>query len=258
MKAKGLFGATGPTGATGATGATGSGSSDSILGQPGIGGAQISGLQASPDINNATGANDEFDAALSGWTTLGAPDTLDANSTFKSNCYIQKNAGTGVNCVGIYKAYTPSAGDIWACKVTDTLSSTYDFQKAGGIFVGLATPGNMIGVYWGLIGGSVNVTVFSTPTTFTTNLFASGNTGWQANRTRPKYFAIRYNSSTSIDLFTSVEGLVWLRVTTAFNPGFTIGSIGLFISVENASTGVGAAFDWIRKIPSIKDFASGS
>ena len=222
---------------------------DAILGQTGGGGARISGLQASRDIDVGGPSDDEFNAALSGWTTLGTPDALDANSTFKSHCYIQKNPVAGVNCVGIYKAWAPSAGDIWACKLTDTNLHMNDFQKVG-MFLGLATPGNMVAVYWGTINNSVGVTAFTNPTTFSTNIFAPSTAYYSC----PLYFAIRYNSSSSIDYLVSRGGLTWLRVATASNPGFTVGSIGLFVASENATSGTIAAFDWIRKLSgSIKE-----
>jgi hypothetical protein len=235
-------GSVGPTGATGATGSA----SDAILGQSGAGGARISGLQGSPDIDVSGTNDDEFDAALSGWTNMGTATTQDANSTVKGNYYVKRNASASTTLTGIYKT-PPSFPFTVTCKLTDY--AALEANSRAGLFVGVATPGALV-----LIGrvpqsagsaivdiGTVIVDNWTNPTTYgSTRTAANAAIGYW-------YFRMVVASTTDVSVLISKNGLFFTPFGTQnFNPGITIASVGLCIDPGASGIAVQAAFDWIR------------
>lgn len=219
---------------------------DAILGQSGIGGARISGLQGSPDIDVAAGDDDEFNTTdtsdpMTGWTTLGTPTTHDINSTAKSHYYVKQSATAGTALVGIYKAKSPAF--TVTCKLTDSIFRANN--NAAGVFVGEATPGKILALERGhfttsTVGG-IAFEQFTNPTTWSAT---------HQNLTRYAvgsiYLRIVVTSSTNIAAYWSHNGLSWHVVETGRNPSFTVGSAGIFAKSENATYDQEAFFDWIR------------
>lgn len=222
------------------------GSTDAILGQSGVGGARISGLQGSPDIDVAGGSDDEFNTTdtsdpMTGWTTLGSPTTHNINSAAKSHYYVKQSATASLSWVGIYKAKSPSFTVV--CKLSDSIFRANN--AAAGLFVGESTPGKMLvlerGHFTTSNAGGIAFELFTNPTTYSTtyqNLtrYATG----------PIYLKLVVTSSTNISAYWSHGGLSWHVVETGRNPGFTVGSVGLCAKAENATYDQEAFFDWIR------------
>ena len=196
------------------------------------------GVPGSPDARN-----DEFDSNSAGsWSQLGTPAVLqDINSTVKSNAYLLAAQQSSYNIQGIYKAYTPTNGDTVTVFLTDMMQNG-QFNMAGLCFCE-ASPTHALAVGCGwdangsmqpfqkqwtaLSGGSLSPNVV---------IFPAGV---------PIYLRHVYTSSTSVSSYWSKNGYTWSFINTA-NPGFTIGSVGLFVNCQKASLGMSAFFDFIR------------
>lgn len=223
-------------------------SGDAILGQSGVGGARISGLQGNPDIDAAGGSDDEFNTTdtsdpMTGWTTLGTPTAHDINSTVKGHYYIKKSAAAGVGWHGIYKA-VPGLPDTIITKIA-ALNGKNQFNTAA-IFFGESPPGKMetIGIRFS---ANQQCRVEHDSWTGPTGTGAAITTGADMYPyAGPLWVKLVLTSSSSISVYLSTNGLLWLPFTIARNPGFTIGVAGLVVDCENASDDVEGLFDWIR------------
>jgi hypothetical protein len=233
---------------TGAGGGGGSATADAVRNQIGNGEIVIPGLAASPDIRVA-GTNDlEFDTTTIGGTALGAPTTINANTTFKSHLYIKKAAAAGFSLQGRYWT-VPSTPFTMTAKVTDWTSTKAAFMR---VAMGLAeaTPGKTEGIYIdgaGANGASLVAVISSTSPTAGAAYVQAGATGADELRHAPLYFRVVVASSTDITWYFSYGGLIFRRVAAANrNPGFTIGSYFLSAHPEQATYDMEAAFDWVR------------
>ena len=228
------------------TPAGGGGSSDAILGKSGRGGSRISGLDGSPDVDVAGTNDDEFnDSALTGWTTFGSPTTADADTSRKGHLYLRKAAASGAHVAGIYKA-NPSMPFTMTAKMS-AFRMGGDFNMAG-LFVGVTNPasGAFKAVLYqegapsaGLV--SPGVIAWSNPTTYN-----GAGTYWRNSPHSPIYLRIIATSSSNVTFQASLDGTFFHTIVSANNPGFTIGSVGLFVNPDSASNDGEAAFDWIR------------
>ena len=197
------------------------------------------GVPGSPDARN-----DEFDTnSAANWTQLGTPAVLqDINSTVKSHAYLSAAQQSAYNIQGIYKAYTPTAGDTITVFLTDLMQNG-QFNMAGLCFCE-ATPVHVlaVGCGWDATGAmqpfQKQWTALSGGSTPSPNIviYPSGV---------PIYLRHVYTSSTSVSSYWSKNGYIWNFINTA-NPGFTIGAVGLFVNCQKASLGVAAFFDFIR------------
>lgn len=224
----------------------GGGPSDYVSGASGTGQIIIPGLNASPDKYVGGGSDDDFDSTdttdpITGWTTIGTPTTLDTNSTAKSHLYIKKNGGpTSMEMHGIYKAASP------AFTVVTKLSAhvlTADFGRAG-LFISTSSPGACVTLDMNYASGNgvVDVVAGSSPTNFTTIV---GTVTLNAlARLLPMWFKIVAASSSNVTFQYSGNGLLWYTLASAYNPGFTIGSVGFFCSPQNGSASAEALFDY--------------
>ena len=232
--------------AAGSLTATG-GAGDAILGQSGVGGGRISGLQGSADlVPGSPNADDrEFDSSTLGGAAVGSPTTIDANTTRKSHLYV-KRASTTTSVTGRAWTHTFSNGD------TITACQRWFYGGASsrsGLMLTPATPGacDIIG-----LGCSTNfgfyhdafsnlTTYASTPGSF---LQSTNQQQQQIVYSRPVYFRFVYNTSTSIDSQWSPDGFVWFTLVSGRNPGYTAGAFGLVVEPEVADTY--AMWDWVR------------
>lgn len=229
--------------------AAGGGSADSILGQSGVGGGRISGLQ--PLVNPGGGSDDEFDTTdssdpLTGWTTMGAPTAHDTNVSRKS--HYRLSATSGGNLVGIYKAWSPSNGSMVTAQLNAASPFTTNYQRAAFLMVGEATPGKVaaIGLTYDSGATKLVVDLWTTPSSFGSTPGSLTITGAvvAAVLMSPIYLRIVYNSSTSLDYQFSFNGIIWTTVLGAHNPSLTVGSAGLACQYSGAS--VESYWDWIR------------
>jgi hypothetical protein len=221
------------------------GGSDLVQVASGAGGVRIPGLSGSPDIQVAGANDDEFDTTdtsdpMTGWTTMGSPTAHDINSTVKSHYYLKQTNATSA-LVGIYRA-APSTPFTVTVKVSDVAYSA-NYASAA-LFVGETTPGKMVRLETQYGNGAYRISVerFNSPSAYVDNPYNAANlTGFA-----PLYLRMVVTSSTSFAFYWSRGGMVWSAVATGYNPGFTVGSVGLNLTVENSSNTCEAAFDWIR------------
>ena len=204
------------------------------------------------DVSPTPTANDdEFKTAVSGsapsgWTLFQTPTTIDADTTFKSHLYVKKTATSGATGhVGIYKAWTPGAGECYSTKITDMVYTRVNYQRGGGISIGEANPvtgkTNNFWVVDNSSGPVLGVTHYTAAGTFSSSLYTGAYPGYAG----PIYLRIRYNSPTSVDYQFSRNGVVWTTLLN-HNPGFTVGSIALTTETANATNDSEAVWDWIR------------
>ena len=227
------------------------GGSDLVQVASGAGSIIVPGLAGSADIRVAGANDDEFDTTdtsdpMTGWTTLQTPTAHDINSTAKSHYYVKKTAtSASTGHVGIYKAWSPSAGGTVTCKMTDCIQARVNFQRGGGLFIAEASPGKMMNLWSVDAGGGalLQVTYYTAPGTYSS---APGTYGVAGQAMWPIYFRIVYNSLTSISYYFSMSGKLWTPILVAHNPGFTVGAAGLCIDTQNATYDGEAIFDWIR------------
>jgi hypothetical protein len=188
--------------------------------------------------------DDEFDGTSTvTWTsTPTAPNAWDINTTRAHHAYL-KASGSGAALVGKYQAVPASYPYTITAKVTSTGRSNY--HRTGGIFVAAASPtGSSNAVY---LGGEFSTSMQSGRILQTLGgTYTSQTIGYLINHFAPLYMKMKVNSATSIDMWVSVDGYSWMRVETAYNPGFTPGVMGMICNEESAGGGVEAFYDFFR------------
>lgn len=201
------------------------------------GGGGGTDLDVSP---NPTADDEEFKAALSGWTTLGSPDVIDAN-TLASNLHISIASPGTFQIHGGYKA-APSMPFTVTAKLSDYRVDA-NFQQQGFILAE-SSPGKIF--FYGPIFQSSNGTPEMIVGNWASRTSRSSVTEYGGTRHFPQYIRMVVNSSSSVDLYYSMKGLVWVPLATAYNPGFTIGNIGFGISGNDNNVPVELFVDWMR------------
>lgn len=203
----------------------------------------IPGLAGSPDVvpSSPSSDDDEFDAALSGWTTLGSLDTSEAN-VIPSHYHIAKTATGTFEVHGIYKA-APGVPFTVTVALPDYLLDT-NYQHYA-IMLADSTPTKLF--LWGPLHQSANGVPELLAANWNSRTSRGSFTEYTGTRVlAPKYLRLVVNSSTDLDLWWSHNGLVWKRQATAWNPGFTVANVGLALTGNDVSVTAEAAFDWVR------------
>jgi hypothetical protein len=185
--------------------------------------------------------NEEFDAPVSpAWQALASsPGTYDVNSTSPGHLYMAGGSGTGA--VGIYRSIPAMPFTVTAFISSNGLNNG-EFSDVG-LLLGEATPGKFIHGCWDVsVLGHFNVlgSYWPSPTVWSNNFSDFGNVGSTA---LAHYTRFVVHSSTNVDGYYSTDGVSWSQWLTAYNPGFTIGSVGLDM---HAPAGRACAVDWIR------------
>ena len=197
-------------------------------------GASGSSLWSPDDIPASPHASDqEFNATLSGWSTLGSLDTSEAN-VIPSHVRLVKSSGTGDGFHGIYRA-CPSTPFTMTTHLRDWDSKLP--YKGCGLMLLDAGPAKIFafgpaseyqpGVSWmkanvGGARGSYN-SVGSTPRSFYRMIVTSGS---------------------DVVLQYSTNGVVWETAYASMDSSLTPAYFGLFVWPYNQT--VEAVFDWIR------------
>lgn len=213
---------------------------DGVSVASGAGAVIIPGLAASADIRVAGVNDDEFDVTdtsdpMTGWTTLGVPSAHDINSTRKSHYYVASSVAASA-LTGIYKA-CPAMPFTVTCKVSDFVMTTNSSYRAGLLIAEAnANTGKLVTCGISNQGVVIN-TVWTNRTTFSSN--PSSMSTYNVN-----YYRLVVASSTVVTGYFSIGGVIWSPIGAAFNPGFTVASVGLCINPLSILTE--GLFDWIR------------
>lgn len=209
-----------------------------------------------PDAPHAS--DEEFDAALSGWTVIDSGASgwaYDVDTTVRSCLYIE-TPDVGAHTPGLYKA-TPSLPFRVTAKIAGYASALAPSTRADvGLFLGAATPGNFIhgcldvaeDDYMCIVGSK-----WTSPTVWSVNIgdFLNGGSGAGSRSRAPAFSYMRphwtrfdVHSSTNVDGYVSWDGLVFMQWLSAYNPGFTVGSVGIDIHTDGSDAAV--AIDSLR------------
>ena len=189
-------------------------------------------------------SDDEFTTTdtsdpITGWTTLGSAFTvLNAHSDYESHLHMAKTAPGAFNVYGVYKA-SPTNPFTVTCKLTDCRwDGAY---KSYGLLLAEASPGKLF--TFGVQFSS------GTPVQLWTNRTSrSTYSGYgSAHEHQPyKYLRLVVTSDTQVACYTSTSGHTWNLVVSPYNPNFTIGQVGLYMSGGDNDVACEASFDWIR------------
>jgi hypothetical protein len=199
----------------------------------------------SSDPTIPTGGTLYNGTSTSGWTSFGTPDTFDADSTIAGHFYLRK-ASVGNNLIGAYRA-CGSFPKTYTLKISDMfLQANY---HGAGLLIGEASPGK----YWSWFtahDGAVDTSRLFQRYAWTNATTAGANVNYNSSTNGfpqlPSYHRIVVNSSTDIELWHSMEGLIYYRLAASQNPAFTIGVFGFGINAFG-SIEMKAAFDWIHE-----------
>jgi hypothetical protein len=197
------------------------------------------------DLVDAGTNDDEFNTTdvsdpMTGWTTLGTPTSHTINSTVKGHYYVRQAATATLGLVGIYKAI-PATPFTVTCKISDAdLQSNFNLA---GLFVAEASPGKIeqLEVIRSNSGIGPGVDNYTNRTTLNNTPVAQ-----VVGPDTPIYFRCVVTTTTSIGWYISRNGMVWRQLITGRNPGFTVGSVGVAVAAQSATTDGEAAFDWVR------------
>lgn len=209
------------------------------------------------DIFGAPDTAFEFaSSSLTGLTTFGTPDILDADTTIPDHLYIEDKNGSWQFC-GVYAAVTAPCTII--TRVADdalrgAAGSTFPWI---GAFVGQAAPGKMDinAIRYG--GGGARQPSGYLASGPTDSTGSSEVTGPISHVSPPYFLALVATSDTSVAWYFSHGGRVWMRLAAARNGSMTIGSAGVLITAGLDNTnGMAAVFDYIRIWNSAKTFVS--
>lgn len=187
----------------------------------------------------------EFDTtSLTGLTAVGTATAEDANTSVPGALYIKKAATASTAITGRF-ATPPSAPWTAICKVSGAVFTAVDYQAVACMGIAEASPGKINLLTIGHNGDWIAATsYYNSPTSWNssigTDIPQKGMSG------PPIWYAIVANSSTSFDYYFSFDGQVWRKRTSAHNPGFTVGLVGMGVNPENGTHGVAVAFDYLR------------
>lgn len=217
----------------------------------------VPALAGDIDIPVAGPWNDEFDGQLgSAWTRIASAATsdyiLDVDKTVRSCLYMKSVSVASGSTPGIMRPSPPIPFTVTAkVAAIGFETQTMSFQDLG-ICLLEATPGKFIhGAFDVGFAGSIATcgSIWTSPTVWSNNIGDTGFTPGSAldvagyAMMTPHYTRFVVNSPTSVDGYTSRDGKTWIRWLTAYNPGFTIGNIGIDY---HAPVGAQVAFDWFR------------
>jgi hypothetical protein len=189
--------------------------------------------------------DDEFDGTSSvTWSnTPTAAATASHNSKSPGRLFL--NVASGVGAFGGRVQAVPGG---YPYTITTRIAHATifgNYQKAG-IILGPSSPTGSSGM---LMGGlqfagipQCNRWLGNFNGTFT-----SGATFVDYIGQSPIYFRATVASATSVTTYVSNDGVTWVTIESAFNPGFTPGVMGLGISDDTGSSrGCAASFDFFR------------
>lgn len=180
----------------------------------------------------------EFETtSLTGLTTMGSPDLMNAHTSFPGHLIISDNDGTQT---GLYAAVTAPFTAISKMTAGD---AAVGFQYIG-MFTGITTPGKF--VYMGIVNGGTPVIAMRTmtgPTDGSPGAPSMYRPPTLSQGIMPSYWAISCVSDTDISYYYSPNGVIWWPMLLNHNNTMTVGSIGFAVS-QYAGSGVAAQAIW--------------
>jgi len=195
-------------------------------------------LDVSP---NPTSDDHEFKSTLSGWTTIGTLNTSNANATgYKSHLHIANTATGTFQLHGLVRTM-PSMPYTVTAKFSDYhVNANYQHY---GLCLSDGTKFMTFGPLWQSSNGIPEMFASNWSTRTSRSSFTEYG---EINRRVKKYIRMTVNSSTSVDLYFSQDGLIWTQVASGWNPSMTPTQFGVIMTGNDNSVSVDLAVDWIR------------
>lgn len=222
------------------TGGGGGGGSDVVNVASGAGSVTIPGLKGSADAlpGSPSSYDQEFGAALSGWTALNSLDMSNANSDLASHYHIRKNT-SGDFYSGIYRA-APSVPYTMTMKLTDYLH--YQQYQGVGLMILDSTPTNLFA-----FGPIMNGLTYSADYIRMQGTVGGGRGTFADADGYPvvQYIRMIVTSGTNVTCQISREGHVWYTIHSGAASGLTPANFGIWTWAYNAVPAEGY-IDWIR------------
>lgn len=193
----------------------------------------------------ASGGSDPYAdyafTTLSGWTQFGSPDTCSV-ANFTNRLHLKKNATGSVALAGVYQAQ-PSYPFTLDLYVEDATPINSNYARIAGLFVAEASmAGKVLAIHANAQSSAYNhVEVASVQYTTITAYGSSPHSQGDTFMGRPPiFYRIVAASTSSVSLYYSYGGKVWRLLASAYDPGFTIGAIGMFVDPEQTGYAVEA------------------
>lgn len=186
--------------------------------------------------------DEEFNSPLGAeWHELASSTgSWDVDDTVAGALYMSGEAPAA--SVGIYRSI-PDIPFTVTAKITEVVNDASDFSDCG-VMLGEATPGSFIHGCWDVafLGDFTIIgSRWSSPTVWVTNIGSHQDPG---NVAIPHYSRFVVNSQDDVDGFFSADGESWVQWLNAYNPPFTIGSVGL--DLHNLDSPTSMTVDWLR------------
>lgn len=201
----------------------------------------VGSADAPPASPNAH--DDEFDGTSTAtwFATPTSPAATDVNVTRLGHLYIQSVAGSSA-WQGRYQT-VPSFPFTMVAKCAANLRSGN--ARAGVFLAPAGATGATNGTQMGWVRNDLSFrrTVQTLNGAFVTN---NGQVGTAPGGGQPFYIKVTVTNATTVSWWASFDGWSWMPGELAFNPGFTPGIMGLYLSEESASGGVFGFFDFFR------------
>lgn len=192
--------------------------------------------------------DDEFDGTTSvTWTaTPTAAAAWNINSDRLHHLHLQALLAQAANTVGRHQPVPGSYPFTFTTKLAGHTARS-NFSYAGLVLAPASPISSSLLVYFG---PQANTSSSGFSVRRGSNNFAGSGSFSETvspvgGMFQPVYLRITVNSATSIDLSMSLDGVAWLPVQSAFNPGFTPGVMGL-VACYNGGGAVDAYFDFFR------------
>lgn len=223
----------------------------------GVGGTiTISDFVSNPDIDVATGSNDEFTqnaaGTPSGWSDIGSAGFSAVNtSDWYSQVHCTSNSGGGIGgqLRGFYKA-NPTIPFTITAKLADCVARS---DASGGTYYGIfigetSAAGKFSTIATQIKDGSNYLMAVARSYASKTSATSTFGTVLQqvCSGRPPLYMRIVVTSSSNVAYQVSYNNKLWTTISTGVNPGFTVASVGAFIDAADSTISGEMILDWIR------------
>lgn len=210
----------------------------------GGGGAAYPPGSADAPPATANAKNDEFDGTSSAtWaTTPTAPTAWDRGTTRPGHLYVKKSGSNSGEWAGLTQPAPTAYPYSVVTKLTGTTAVT-NSNRAGGLILAASASASASANYIGQV--AIQAAAMRVTQTMGGTWSSNNATTTKVPFGVPLYLKVTVTSATSVTWYVSADGWAWQPVET-WNPGFTIGTIGLGCSNEASTATVEAYFDYFR------------
>lgn len=192
---------------------------------------------------SANAKDDEFDGTSSvTWSdTPTVAATVSSNSNRPGHLYLRAS-GSGAAYVGRLQPIPGSYPFTVVSKINGT--GRANFHRGGGLVLAPASPSGTSQILY--LGNAYNSGLAAERITAQFGGSFVSQSSVIAMGLVPIYLKMVVNSATSVTTYVSTDGWSWRLIESAFNPGFTPGTMGIVVSEESGGGGVDVYADFFR------------